>query len=467
MARWKSEVHDPPRLRATAHDRDLFLGIPEPERMAHEREFNALREERDRLVLAGVSLPSPPGDLVFARASHALAAAAVSGTTDTAEAAELFEELADLGGRYRARALVGQAVAAYRSGNSQRATDLLHETAALIRPSQGVRRGVQRLMTLALESQRSRFGGLTLDPGDILVQSRAGGRNNPLYSDGPGRWSSSNVPADWAQSMATIGLTTSPIGSRKLPVGHRRVVEGTLPARARFGLDLDAPRRLHVYVTWPLAANGGPFDAVIRHGSGVERRRLYQDGWGAGGPSNANAWVDLGAHEFAAAAGQGVEFDVTTGVQSLEGTVDGQIMADAVLFRERPLDHLVVSPEWGGRAGAPDRPSVMWFSRYSEAVDGARGRRLFIFLEDSINPIKLHADREVFPDDRVARTLNQHYAALRVIPYGPEEDNRRFRGMRSGTGLILEPDGRLVRRIVGSDLLSPTRLVRILEEHKP
>ncbi len=467
MGFWKSEIHDPPRLQATAYDRNVLLRIPEAERSAYESQYDELRRERDRLVRAGVSLPPPPGDLLFAKASHVLAGSAVAGTTDTEVAGKLFAELAEQGGRHRPRALVGQAVAAFRGGDGDRATALLYETAALIRPAQGVRRGVQRLMTLALESQRVRFGELALDPEDILIQSRSGGIRASQYSESAGRWSSSNIPVEWAQSMATIGLTTSPIGGRKLAVGHRRMVEGGLPARARFALNLAAPRRLHVYITWPLAANGGPLDAVIRHGGGSERRRLYQDGWGAGGPSNANTWVDLGAYDFSSGAGQGVDVEITTGVTSLEDTVDGQIMTDAVLFRSRPLERLVARAEWKGRASDGERPSVQWFPRYQDAVDGARGRRLFVFLEDSINPFKLRADREVFPDERVARMLNQHFASVRVIPYGPEPDNRRFRGNPSGNALILELDGRVVRRISGSDLLSPERLVRVLEESKP
>lgn len=178
---------------------------------------------------------------------------------------------------------------------------------------------------------------------DVIIESRAEGKNNAMYSEPVGGWLSSNTPADTAKSSAPDLTAQGTAGSRKL-TPKPEAPAGSIVGSARFAPKLSTPGNFNVYATWPKSANSTPIHYVIKHAKGEEVKTVSQDGWGALGAPNGNRWISLGEFEFLGEGGY-VELQVPAESGASSPSTAQQTSSDAVRFSSTPIpDAMVPKP---------------------------------------------------------------------------------------------------------------------------
>lgn len=96
--------------------------------------------------------------------------------------------------------------------------------------------------------------------------------------------------------------------------------------------------------------------------------------------------------------------------------------------------------------------TIAWLGSIEQALAAARSDRKLALVEFSQAPrcagcVRLEA--EVYPNDRVATLLTEHFVPARVLRSDHPEEASRFNIMWTPTLLILEPDATERHRVVG------------------
>ena len=175
---------------------------------------------------------------------------------------------------------------------------------------------------------------------EMIIESRAEGKNFDRYKEVEGGWIDSSSPATTAKSTAP-GLTeSSKCGSRKYRCPGSAEQPNCAPAAARFFPKLSTAGTYNVFVTWSQAANATPVTYTIKYAGGEEKKQQTQNGWGSStSESNANQWLPLGAYRFEAGDSQEQFVEVRIGSE-MQTAAPGQLVqvyADAVRFSNEAI----------------------------------------------------------------------------------------------------------------------------------
>ncbi len=173
---------------------------------------------------------------------------------------------------------------------------------------------------------------------DIIVESRAEGKNYSGYSEPVGSWLDSNDPPATAKSSAD-GLTPQgQVGSRKTSTSAELTSAATgVLSSARFTPDIATGGDYHVYITFPRAGNAASLTVAVKHAEGEEKKTINQDGWGAIDTANGNKWIKIGEFPFVPGKTQYAELQVTKETTVPDKRNPAQAFADAVRFTTEPL----------------------------------------------------------------------------------------------------------------------------------
>jgi len=469
---WKSETALPPALAYTPYDKAQFLSRDPARIQRHLRQHGWLTAERVRLLARGHTPPPEPDELPFGLATIYLHQAGAAGTTETEAANEEFGKLAKKPGRYQYRAVVGQAVAAYRLGNLTSASAYLQNAADLALQQTGFRRERQQIFTLGVEITRALAAHVTLNPGDKLVEPRRGGQNHQDYEEISGRWENTDTPHEWAKSaVAGLVVPRPQVGSRKLvfrPLMGDYVLTETAVARYRYRPA--ASQSAHVFVTWATAANATPVTYTVHDAHGDHVRQLAQDGWGYLALGNAHKWIDLGEFQFDSGGDYYVEVRVEPGVSASHPLWDGVAQANSVLFRTKPLPlNAAISFELAGAArlssARPKGVMVLdWIVDVHDALKAAKeqGKRVFAYSTSTVTPFNSYCDTYVFSNPAIVQLLSRQFITVRVDPWSESKTGSRFRAVPSGTVIILDADGNELLKLAPSEVFKPERLLQSL-----
>ena len=166
---------------------------------------------------------------------------------------------------------------------------------------------------------------------EIIVESRAGGKNFSSYSEPLGKWTDSV-----AKSLAE-GCSPEEIGSRFVIVDA-----GPVQAEARFTPEIPKEGKYDIYVTWGRSGNAMNVKYVINNGTKEEAKYLDQSGWGGEVAANSYTWVHLGTFDLPAGNKAYVAV-LATEVKGRPSTPNsGRVYVDAVKFV--PADGSGVGP---------------------------------------------------------------------------------------------------------------------------
>jgi len=177
---------------------------------------------------------------------------------------------------------------------------------------------------------------ITSVAGDIIIESRQGGKNSSWYTEVKGNWMDSE-----AKSLAR-GCSPESLGSRFV------IIEGNFtPAEATFTPFIQEAGMYDVYVTWGRSGNATNVKYNIFNGSESKTIYLDQDGWGAKGTPNSGIWVHLGTYNLPAGNRSYVSVlsDSVTGQP--QQTDSGRVYTDAAMFSLRVK---------GASGGSPQNP---------------------------------------------------------------------------------------------------------------
>lgn len=313
---------------------------------------------------------------------------------------------------------------------------------------------------------------------DIIIESRPEGKNNEKYREISGKWISSNTPADTAKSSAA-GLTPQgQAGSRKfLLPGVSSGNRSEIQAAARFTPDVPTAGKYHVYVTFPMAGNASPTLYAINHAGGEAIKPVVQDGFGGGGLTNGNLWIDLGEFEFEPGDKHFVELRVPGDAKAADTRTMGQAYADAVRVTKDPVAGAAdgssyetaissdIAPLTSG-AGAPppaanqpaapampplqaanqlqtDPGAVKWL----EDIDAARqqaesqNRKIFVFFYTPGSERSESYEKQVLSDAAVRRVLNDKYIPVRLNLDATGNLAASMKAFRAGTINLYDSKG--------------------------
>jgi len=166
---------------------------------------------------------------------------------------------------------------------------------------------------------------------EIIVESRAGGKNFSSYSELSGKWFDSV-----AKSLAE-GCSPEEIGSRFVTVDN-----GPLQAEARFAPAIPKEGKYDIYVTWGKSANAMNVKYLINTGSKEEVKYLDQAVWGGEIAANSYTWIHLGTYDLPAGNKAYVSMLTTEIKGKPSGPNSARVYADAVKFV--PADGSGVGP---------------------------------------------------------------------------------------------------------------------------
>jgi len=178
---------------------------------------------------------------------------------------------------------------------------------------------------------------------EIIVESRAGGKNFSSYSELSGKWFDSV-----AKSLAE-GCSPEEIGSRFVAVDN-----GPVQAEARFAPAIPKEGKYDIYVTWGKSANAMNVKYLINTGSKEEVKYLDQAGWGGEIAANPYTWNHLGTFDLPAGNKAYVSVLATEVKGKPSGPNSSRIYADAVKFV--PADGSGIGPV--SQTTASSQPAV-------------------------------------------------------------------------------------------------------------
>lgn len=158
---------------------------------------------------------------------------------------------------------------------------------------------------------------------DFIIESRTGGINYTWYSEVGTKWVDSS-------SKSTANGCTAGIGSR--------FVSSTSSFdTAKFTPNLDTAGNYEVFVSWGNSGNANNVKYTIKYSGGTSTIFINQNGWGAGGASNAHTWLSLGIYPFTVGNSGIVEVTNTLSSGSPSTTNSWRIYADAAKFVYQPV----------------------------------------------------------------------------------------------------------------------------------
>jgi|GEM_PF-538730 len=166
---------------------------------------------------------------------------------------------------------------------------------------------------------------------EIIIESRAEGKNHSWYREITGNWSDSV-----AKSLAD-DCSPEEIGSRFVIIDG-----GPAKAQARFTPVLPKEGKYDIYVTWGRSGNAYNVKFVVNTGTEKIAKNLDQAGWGGETSPNPYEWIFLGTYDLPAGNKAYVTIDASevTGKPSSENS--GRVYSDAVKFV--PSDGSAPSP---------------------------------------------------------------------------------------------------------------------------
>ena len=445
---WGPQLIIPPTLVFNPLD-DELLKKKDPARLA-DLKTRLAEVEAARSGLDARTLGSPPFTMAYAAGVMGLyQASADSATTHS----EQHLQRASESGSDRYLALAELAIAAFRSGDYNRALTTLDQAGQLCLETVGAISDYRKVLALAHEAGRKQWDRFRLGPDDILIEPRAGGQNYLNYRDTDG-WVDTNKPHEWAKSYAP--------GTTRLPDWGSRAVrfytgvsnpDTTIPATAYYRPNVKSPRHLYVYATWPYSANAAPVKYVIHHAAGVTTKTLTQDGWAGVLSGNANLWTELGDYDFEPSEDQALELHVDSDVRPVRRNFNGQVVADAVLFSTRALIEATTAPR-------EVSPALNWATSYDDAIKAGKkdNRRLLVYITSPQSSHQVFSDAHVFSDPAIARVLANTFVAVMVSPQGNRPENYRFGGLPTGTMVVCDSNGSELKRISPEKVLNPATL---------
>lgn len=280
---------------------------------------------------------------------------------------------------------------------------------------------------------------------DVLVESRTGGKNHSGYSEPAGTFIDSNTPAETAKSAAPG--TTAGIGSRKSTVPTRNNPADQVISAARFTPPIETAGDYHVYITFPRASNSDPITVLIKSASGQEIRQTRQDGWGVGGASNADTWIDLGTFPFTPEGDQYVELQITGATRAADTRNLGQMFADAVRFSTEPISNasatLRATPrptatparETPRPTNTPVAAPLNWTDTLTQARTQASeaGKNVFVYFYSPASSRSAEYEITVLRDATVQAAILQGYVPVRINMETNAELVRQLQVFRAGT----------------------------------
>ena len=336
------------------------------------------------------------------------------------------------------------------------------------------------------------LGASGVPAADLIIESRAEGKNHQWYKELSGNWVDSQVPPQTAKSSAIDLTPQGSCGSRKFafldPTGTNRRNES---AAALFSPVFTEAGRYYVYTTWPRAANAAPVYYTIKHAGGETTKTVEQDGWGIGsGIANANKWVLLGDYEFKAGEGQGVVLFVDQTVQPLDTKNFGQAYADAVRFTTTPLPETAVWVRGSTGAGlatatgsptappltaaiasthslpglSPSAPvQLSWVDDITrgQQLASQTGRKIFVFFAAPESATSKYYDEQVFTDPVVSGLLATNFVLVRFDFQRNTDMAYRLGVFRAGTINVYNSAGQPLQqftdRLTASELAAKLR----------
>ncbi|MCX7718167.1 MAG: thioredoxin family protein [Candidatus Sumerlaeaceae bacterium] len=333
------------------------------------------------------------------------------------------------------------------------------------------------------------LGASDVPAADIIIESRAEGKNNQWYKELAGNWVDSQVPPQTAKSSAIDLTPQGTCGSRKFafvdPTGANRRNEA---AAVSFSPVFTEAGRYYVYTTWPRAANAAPVYYTIKHAGGETTKSVQQDGWGSvSGIANANKWVLLGDFEFKAGEGQGVVLSVDQTVQPLDTKNFGQVYADAVRFTTTPLPETAIwipgspgtslaaptpsAPPLTAAVGTPSLPGLSpsapvqlsWVDDIArgQQLASQTGRKIFVFFAAPESATSRYYDEQVFTDPVVSSILATNFVLVRFDFQRNTDMAYRLGVFRAGTINVYNSAGQPLQqftdRLTASELAAKLR----------
>ncbi|MFB3897264.1 MAG: family 10 glycosylhydrolase [bacterium] len=157
---------------------------------------------------------------------------------------------------------------------------------------------------------------------DFIIESRSGGMNYAWYSEVGTKWLDSS-------SKSTAAGCTAGIGSRF-------VSSTTSFDTARFTPNIDTAGNYEVFVAWGNSGNAYNVKYTVKYSGGTTTINLNQNGWGAGGTSNAHTWISLGTYSFVSGTNGAIEVTNIFSTGSPSTTSAWRTYADAVKYVYQP-----------------------------------------------------------------------------------------------------------------------------------
>lgn len=315
---------------------------------------------------------------------------------------------------------------------------------------------------------------------DIIIESRAEGKNFDKYSEIAGNWISSNTPPQTAKSGAPDLTPQGTTGARRATADPTvtKKQPNQLVAAARFSPQLTEAGKHHVYFTYPKSANATPVVIVIKHAGGEEKQIVAQDGWNSLGSAQADKWVELGEYTFNPGADQYVEIQIFGDASAVNTAANGQVYADAVRFKDTPLENSVkpikgipgravdkeaVQATSAPAAATPDPTPINW-TTLADARSRAAGenKKLFIFFHSSGGTRSSDYETKTLNTPEVKALLRSKFIPVKVNMETDASVAASLEVFRAGTISIFNASGIGLEKI--SDTPETAKLVEILNK---
>jgi hypothetical protein len=201
-----------------------------------------------------------------------------------------------------------------------------------------------------------------------------------------------------------------------------------------------------IHLTWPGAGNASGVLCTVNHADGSTQVALDQDGWAAGGTSNANQWHLLGTFRLNPGPLNAISVTARENSQALDARNSHRIYADAV--RLVPSGRAGLASE--GQVGPAGAGAIGWrHSFYAARLESRTSDRLIVvYAHTSRSRTCQEVQRTALSDPAAIAALNE------VIPVGIDlEESPDFGTQlaiyRVPTLILIHPDGHVVDRHVG------------------
>lgn len=297
-------------------------------------------------------------------------------------------------------------------------------------------------------------------PAKIVVETRKEGQNFANYKEVSGTWTNSGDASGTGKSRVAGASDAGKVGTRKWVFMS---VEGnpltTDTAVAHFSPNLPGRGKYYVYVTWPRAANATDVSWIVKHRGGEAKKNITQDGWGASGRQNGEAWHLLGHFDFDKGPEQYVEVRGEPGMKRPDNRNLGQLYADAVMFSRESLDPPRQTASAGAPGAAPQAaPSagsapvtLTWLDEIDAALAAASksNKKILIFFHSPESEASQHYQRSVFEDQEVKREIAKDYVLGRINFATNASRASQLGVFKAGTVVIYSSKGEPLLKIDG------------------